>query len=145
MMPLKNQVCTVEQAEKFDEMGVTAESHFVWAHGWPKNKPARIGWRLIARGEMSTYSITNQVNAYSCAELGVMLPADIGGGPELQIYKNQAGTHRNRVEFRAGYGELCGSVKAHEAHAKADLLIRILEEKIIKSEDVNYDGKDQFF
>ena len=134
-MLLEHQVCTLEQAKKFDELGVTAESYFVWIYGSPISKKSKVGWWLIARDDICAYSVIDQINAYSCAELGVLLRADIGDGA-LSIAKSD-----HKKPFYALYENINGDnniicESKHEAHAKADLLFCSFEQKSIKPEDL---------
>jgi hypothetical protein len=137
-MKLEHQVCALEQAKRLRKLGVRAKSYFVWIHGWPINKTARKGWRLIARDDTALYSITRQVNAYSCAELGAILPETIIYRRyvlDYQINKNDGFFWPSyQGEIRPNLFDEIGD--EYEAQAKANLFILLLEKGFIKPEDI---------
>lgn len=136
-MKLEYQVCTKEQGKQIEELGVTAKSHFVWVID-PVD-PEK--WIIMERWMIEK---EEKVSAFSCAEFGVMLPEhvfiEIRSGFELpfglQIHKKQneylALYSRNDLELMNDYW-VYGK---HEAHTKADLAIKGLEEGWIKPEDL---------
>ena len=137
MMPLENQLCTLEHAKKFDELGVKAESYFVWITGVDGQLKPFISVKDHARWKPET--LKHSYPAYSSAELGVLLPTWTGE-KQLLIYKDDE-------EFIMGYKALSKrytaripfspySCKEHEAHAKAEILIELLEKGIVKPQDL---------
>jgi len=76
MYPLENQVCTLEQAQEFDKLGLKIESYFVWAVGGIASIPEI--WTLKdGKFNKKMDIIDTFYYAYSCAELGVLLPISI--------------------------------------------------------------------
>ena len=135
-MKLEHQVCLLAQGQKFDELGVKAESYFVWSKIPPNpygdNEPA------LLMDFNFKYANEPFYFAYSCAELGVLLPneiiirnteyikaTDYGYGKWNAFYINHGISDINIKYQEAHY---------YEAHAKAELLIHLLEKQIIKPE-----------
>jgi hypothetical protein len=138
-MKLEHQVCAIEQAIEFNKYGILAESLWTWCfnhydHSW--------SLRLTKETEqLLAYGIIHECCfAYSCAELGVMLPENIHYGKR----NDNRNTHISYLKldrrincYKFLYPHvISGNIKEHEAHAKADLLINLREQKIIKPENV---------
>jgi len=148
LMQLEDQVCTQEQGKKIAELfGDNApKSYFVWAYTktgqdeklrWVNKK---LKWRIAPRN--ASYEGERICPAYSCAELGALLPAtheylDKRGNKaraSLFIFKIKSPEF---VGFSSGYASAAvfGMSKIivcrnkFEAHAKADLAIHLLEKK----------------
>jgi len=134
-MKLENQVCTLEQARKFDELGLKLDSYFVWTEQYGNSEAEYAIWiRKPLESILKTRTDYKKYSAYSCAELGVLLPATIitdkfDGEQEWWL---NIDTEEGR-RFYTGYDEEIVDSK-HEAHAKADLFIYLLKEKIINPE-----------
>ena len=143
MLPLENQVCTREQAKRIDELGVKAESLWVWVYFWYYKK-----WILRLRHHLTSYVFgQNNYPAYTGSEFDLLLPEEVCRPPtDVYIYREL-----HYTAFKAGGEFICGyseddwdwsndmPIQAHNkipAHAKADLLIQLLEEKIIKPEEI---------
>ena len=72
-MKLEYQVCTLEQAKRLKELGVEAESLWIWL----KNDADDLPFELMLWDDEISAEFYTYYNAYSCAELGVMLPEKI--------------------------------------------------------------------
>lgn len=154
MHPIENQVCTLEQAKEFDKLGVKAASYFVWANssqtaslalyikqGWHP-MPLRFYHHELTNGRPACLS-KEHYRAYSCAELGVLLPDPVEKNSQTYFYLsrkiNRAYGAKNRFEM--GYSEgdwhwLSVRRSKHEAHARADLLINLIEKNLINPKDL---------
>jgi len=136
-MKLENQVCTLEQAKEFDELGLELET--LWR--WQDSESDK--WELVSAEDCIDGD--NSLPAYSCAELGAVLPYSIIDGHVAHILC----VWKVHQQFSCAY-EKCGENKKHlfdeiidgehEAHAKADLLIYLLEEKIINPKDLTLEN-----
>jgi hypothetical protein len=141
MLPLEHQVNTLGQGKKLERLRVTAESYFVWGYGHPSNKKYRFGWWLIAGDEQISYDFERTINAYSCAELGVLLPEKIEeceffGFWEDRQFNACYGYFESEVHQRMKHIIEYSRINQYEAHAKADLLIHLIEQKIIKTKEL---------
>lgn len=138
-MKQKYQVNTFEQGQEFKSLGIMAESYFVW-----ENYQHADGWELTKRNLYNNSYPERIVPAYSCAELGVMLPKNIKTTTTGTAYQytqiKLKGHYRvmyldfTHLDYH-GKSSLSPPInEQHEAHAKAGLLIHLLKEKIIKPE-----------
>lgn len=137
-MKLEHQVCALEQAKKLKELGVEAESLWCWA-------------MVDAAGHMKIMLSESFFNnnlmcccselffAYSAAEFGVMLPESTSYNEKILFIEMD----RQLNCFKFLYKEpnttsdsyiFTGNIFEHEAHAKADLLIHLLNDGDIKPE-----------
>ncbi len=140
-MELEYQVNTKEQGQKFEklfqELENPPQSYFVWA------KTKKGEWIPVER-EFAEEQHAQVISAFSCAELGVLLPE--------YIYRNDKSTQafycvqdRQNNAFKFAYMTpyneykksqilISGYIFDHEAHAKADLVPKLLDQKFIKAE-----------
>ena len=117
-MDLENQVCTLKQGREFDGYGLKAESLFVWVK---KDNT----WRIVTRERWRTKFWTERIYpAYSCAELGVLLPLD--------MYYFNGG-----IYYPKQYSDEPIYFEGIQTHAKADLLLHLLKEKIVNPQDLS--------
>lgn len=123
-MELEYQVNTKEQGQKFEklfqELENPPQSYFVWA----RNK--RGEWIPVER-EFAEEQHAKMIPAFSCAELGVLLPE--------YIYRNDKNTQTFYC-VQDNQSEAFKFAFKNEAQAKADLVIKGLEEGWIKPEDL---------
>ncbi len=161
MLELKDQVCAFEQAKELDRLGMKAESYFIWASIMPPavddHRRNSINYAVVKQDhiiiphDVKKYSYEYSGHAYTAGELGALLPPNFQR-PELDppyeydfptIYYV---TEREEEVFVCGYAlnEWNGSddmwiqkKSLSEAHARADLLIQIIKQKLIKPEDLN--------
>lgn len=159
-MKLENQVCTLEQAKELKELGLELESYFVWHKSYePRSLEESEGDIVLSTKEAAGFDLDKglidyYIPAYSCAELGVLLPdAYYRVEGKYSLIKPQALNYpiyifqQSKILpnlYRAYYEMADTDIEEniyfdsnHEAHAKADLLIHLLKEKIIKSEDLS--------
>lgn len=134
-MDISKQVASLEQAKKLKELGVKCDSYFRWSCGISEPKQD-----CIIASEYSSKSVQrNQYPAYTVAELGEMLPKrweeywtesyNLGHGEWLcDLYKRVGDSH-SEVEL-SKYGST-------EAEARAAMLIHLLEQGIVKPEQIN--------
>ena len=140
-MNLEYQVCTLVQGKTFrQKYRLNLKSHFVWIK--QEEYPAYLAERnesefIISKdgGNFYTYP------APSCAELGVLLPYKVVQERITYIFT----IWKVHQQFSCAY-ENCKENRIHlfdeiidgehEAHAKADLLIYLIKEKIINPQDL---------
>lgn len=132
-----------------------AESYFIWAISHDKKLTPILQTR---KSLFKVHPHIEIIPAYSCAELGVLLPPicwvkDKYKEGQLCVasFMVMKINKFNFRGFRACYASYASSAvfemliheqmdHEYEAHAKADLLIHLLEQKIINPEDLNCDG-----
>lgn len=140
MLSLENQVCTLEQAKIFkDEFGLELESYlFQWKeHGYTDGE---MSLKIIPRSYGVETRFIHYYPAYTCAELGVLLPLELT--VEHIDYLFGMSIHRNKKQKTLHYTSLTGLslcpyiTNPYEAHGKADLLIDGLRKGYIKPEDL---------
>jgi len=156
-MKFEDQYCTRQQAVELEKLGLKAESVFVWCDGADK------GTYYIDKLVELEFDLSKGLNpgewyyAYSCAELGVLLPKYLQLGnwindiwyPEKWLAVNCDNLEcilfmHYDEKFICGYMEYDSFSIAkefiqknqYEAHAKANLLIYVLKEKIVNPEDL---------
>jgi len=138
-MELKYQVCTLEQAKEFDKQGVKLESYFVWMEIDKEKKK----WILTTNHTYLKSEDFCEYSAYSCAELGVLLPENIILNEKTSYFKidRQINCFKffYKLQVSLGFTIVSGMIKEYEAHAKADLLIHLLKKKIVKPEDLSWE------
>lgn len=134
-MELEKRVCTLEQAKKLDELlGDDApESLWVWAKPTIFNE-----WRLILKANFSEW-YEDFLFAYTGDELGVLLPAHLilkKTEGYLNIWKASKGFGCSYLDVMDDRRVTEIFVVCCEAQAKADMLIHLLEQKIIDPKDL---------
>ena len=77
MIPLEQQVCSLELAKQLKELGVKQESLFNWIF---VNRPGEIGKWRVAYDWDPLYVDSGNISAFTVAELGEMLPANYCSG-----------------------------------------------------------------
>jgi len=145
MYKIENQVCTFEQAKKFTEWGIELQSYFVWLRTKPSDKSPIYIYKIYPRWLAEQENDSMYLNAYSCAELGTMLPDSLVRKEDnfYPVARWRLFQMETSTDYRAAYFEnggwsaiYKGEQQKHEAHAKADLLLLLLRKKIIKPEDL---------
>lgn len=121
-MKLQDQCCTREQGQRLVELGVKPEALFWWM-------PSMSG----PHGEYIRYSYhgNNLAPAFNVAELGEMLPES---DTHLSVWKTVKYTHLSVDEkWEASLHKYDRSYVTcpTEAQARADLLIHLLENKLL--------------
>lgn len=128
-MKLENQVCTLEQAKMLKELGVIQKSIFFHRY---RIQPEEF-WCIEMQGcsPASWATPVNEYSAYTVAELGVMLVNEENGYGFSVSYK-----HPFFVFYEQGFfGSICSC--SYEAEAKAKMLIFLLQNKLVTSEECN--------
>lgn len=82
MLNLENQVCSLELAKKLKSLNVKQESLFWWSD-WYKEGSYSVGYQSLPQKIRKTEAdgsfldrITDRISAFTCAELGEMLPEE---------------------------------------------------------------------
>lgn len=123
-MKLDQQVCSLELAKRFKELGVKQESLFYWEH-YSIN-----GW-CIEWCELGPFS-EHAVSAFTVAELGEMLPDCIKYEYGYEAYiKSQ----KKDTEYKIYLDDLekvAIFFDENEANARAKMLIYLLENGLIE-------------
>jgi hypothetical protein len=138
-MKIENQVCSLEQAKRLKELGVVQKSYFQWND--TKHAEPYINNSVFGESHPPI-----EFSAFTVAELGVMLYE-----PEKDwlglLGNNIIGFHCSYIHEDEMFGEeksLCSfpnekdpNFLPTEAQARAEMLIHLLENDIITSEEVN--------
>lgn len=141
MYKLENQVCTLEQAKILkDEFGLELETYFAWT------LPKELSPIIVKRETtLIVHPTPNLIPAPSCAELGVLLPDvyELDSEWEDESLAFRLRSSKMKQDFNVYYFNPypraithSNATNRHEAHAKADLLIHLLKEKIINPGDL---------
>lgn len=139
-MNLENQACSKVQAKKIDELLGEHAPESLWV--WARNDD---GWSIKPKYYREPQSLMGGyvefINAYSCAELGVMLPESVIFKEVTLFCQMDRQINKYKFLYNRPFSvsrkySIHGNIFSIEAHAKADLLTQLREEKIIKSEDV---------
>lgn len=120
-MKIENQVCSLEQAKKLKELGVSPESTFYWHFGVISKT-----W-IIINSKASNITI-NDYPAYTVAELGVMLPIE-SYTQRLAEYGQWEWINEGNKSGWAGYNT--------ESEARGEMLIIHLQKRKITVDEVN--------
>lgn len=160
MLSLEDQVCAIEHAKRFDEIGITQKSLWYWCESKDKDiKPE------ILQGTLNYYDynttekqISKIYSAFTVAELGKMLPEIITKIHHLSNNKVKIIPydlifikHDNTLDYshitcsNNGFLKINDSLfppeiifrDTTEANARAKMLIYLLENKLITAEEIN--------
>jgi hypothetical protein len=147
MLPLEDQICAIEHAKRFKELGIKQHSLFYFVKDQFTQLPmmeCNPDKFIIRSKPFITSNPDNFYSAFTVAELGEMLPATITiphtwAPYELKMYKHSYGYYiayytPNREE---GYTLLYALKDKKEANARAKMLIYLLENKLITVEEIN--------
>lgn len=139
-MKLEDQVINLELAKRLKELGVEQDSLFYWI-----KKESPYVWynsnNYPIKADKFYYS------AFTVAELGELLPAytNIDGDAyklELSKYRIPIGDYEGEIRYSCEYWTLIGKSSyilgkgcydTNEANARAQMLIYLLEEKLINA------------
>jgi hypothetical protein len=132
-MNLKDQCCTLSQAKRLKELGVTAKSIFSWnGYSYPDYA---VGYTEDLKDD--------EYNAYTVAELGVMLPDFlVFDNYRCHFHSYKQEQHKSPALWTCTYGKSTdrevNDFDSHiEAQARASLLIHLLERELIPPSEVN--------
>lgn len=136
-MTIEDQVCTPSQGEKLKELGIEQKSLFYWTHSKK--------WGILYYTSIDFSG--NPTSVFNVAELGKILPGIInkckltqwpisGATDETISYGMQ---YRFRGNDPVNYGTFPSNTifGDTEAIVRANLLIALLEEKVLTAEEVN--------
>ncbi len=128
-MKIVQQVCTLDQAKKLKELGVMQISYFYW---W-RSYLARLGEWAHTLGERDDDDkVNSRWAAYSVAELGEMLPT---GYDTMRLHSEDS----DDCEWYC-YDDTASRwphAFQTEAECRAAMLIHLIENNLIKVEDIN--------
>lgn len=123
-MKLEDQVCTLEQAKKLRELGITQDSLFYWIDRAGQS-------RVVFEKNIEFLDQLPIISAYTVAELGEMLPYSylvvsdkVLGERIFTIWKLDDRLKLDNISGLHKYYE-------NEAEARADLLIHLIENGIV--------------
>lgn len=132
-MKLQDQVCTLEQAKRLKELGVIAESLFLWQY---THIDTRDGYdhtcNIVSFGYKPQSVNTELYPAFTVAELGVMMNSEyytVRDGSEMSSFANWS-WYSDAND--AGFGPF-----NTEAQARSALLIHLLGTGKVTAEEVN--------
>lgn len=147
-MKTEKQVCTIEQAGKLKELGVeqTSEYAFIFRlKEWQVNHIAEFN-RWAFQQEQDLIGARENYSAFTVAELGEMLETnddqhflmhswnDHGGEWQTFLSKRKESESEEQKDH---FEDVHQEVGETEAEARAEMLIWMLENKIISVESVN--------
>lgn len=138
-MKLENQVVSLELAKKLKELGVKQDSLAYWGWYLPMDEGARNRgghlWRVgyFEHTPKDCYALADSeefYSAFSVAELGEILPFEIGEARSWSGYKDGKGNWEAWLEEQ---GEMIGHtfVADTEADARAKTLVYLLENDLL--------------
>lgn len=132
-MEIAKQACSYTQAIELHDLGVKQKS--LWYHTNSKE------WGILIKSSIDFSG--NPHSAFTCAELGEMLPKRIGEETILVMNNKEDEFSFSYIKYHyivprtMRLDEIRGNKFRYEAEAKADLLIKLIKEGYIKVEGVN--------
>jgi hypothetical protein len=140
-MKLQDQFCTPEQARTLKELGIAQDNQFFFLG----DKGPWLGSAKVPddSGEHLTKILSQRVSAFSCAELGQMLPQSIVRNEQSFCLTQYAQYWKEKPTLNIAYhhpilGETERQVGGStEADARAAMLISLLTAKTVSAETVN--------
>lgn len=133
-MRIEKQVCSLKLAERLKELGVKQESLYVWLVTAKLDGSCRTE-TVFSKERAKNLCITadrgsTSYDAFSVAELGEMLPTDIGGFESIIQGRWQL---QHVIEYRMECN-VFGGIRfgdVNEANARAKVIIYLLENKLV--------------
>jgi len=145
-MELKNQVCTLEQSEKLQELGIECASIFVH-HSWLDEDVNKWQSRVMLQSEplhedMKYALADGRLPAFTVAELGVMLPSEWLNPLDQHDTKTENiigcwKTPKGMFRYRMDEDDNECSKPMNEAQARAAMLIYLLENNYVTAAECN--------
>lgn len=137
-MKLEDQVCSLEQAKKLKELGVSQESLFWWLELYQGPEDNFNPRYFLNSGKHKDIEI--QFSAFTVAELGEMLPVKVEN-----VYQEIITTHTGSGEWKCAVRNVISGdwpqkyqIDADtEADARAKMLIYLLENNLVDITDPN--------
>jgi len=134
-MKIEDQVCSLELAKKLKELGVGQESLFHWEDCPNPKKYGHSEWEI--KNEWDTHFVNSGWGpaAFTVAELGEMLPYQIGEVDKddegwMQCWKDENGLWAYQI-IMVGIALKHIVRDKNEADARAKMLIHLIENKLI--------------
>jgi hypothetical protein len=128
---IEDQVCTLEQAKKLKELGVTIESEFIWSITLVTD--FHISWSF---GDPKAYPET-WYPAYTLAELSAMYINDADTPHYFDIeYDHNSDDYCLYKHNFGAFGDLNPGVYSTETHAYAAAIIWMLENEYLRVGDL---------
>jgi hypothetical protein len=144
-MKLQDQVCTLEQAQKFEELGIKNHWH-PGALKWTRHKKGSSGitfntpeWQVVPATYLDGFGHHGSPWALNCAELGIMMPE----GFISEYYDHYGCWHWKAVGWDEEHGEFRidhqddGEEYETEAEARAAAVLYAIEHKLITVLELN--------
>jgi len=146
-MKLEDQVCNLELAQKLKELGVKQESYYFWAErvsgtGHPSDPSIHtVEFNLMTGHPYGVFP--ERYSAFTVAELGEMLPVDT----TMEIsFNHNTKTRKYIVSLPTDVGwegsPTYDNFEADtEANARAEMLVYLIENKLIQLAPKQEEGK----
>jgi hypothetical protein len=131
-MKFERQVCSLELAKKLKELGVRQEG----IHTWQRRRHDK-QYELDPGGSFETADDDAWFSAFTVAELGEMLPASVVSGKTEFDAARLGRWVAAQTEGSSGYFHGDGEYANTEADARAKMLIHLLENGILKVDNIN--------
>lgn len=141
-MKLENQVSSLELSKRLKALGVKQDGYFQWCYGAdvdPGNEEEAISkrWELDKHdGALGMFSLYDSCSAFTCSELGEMLPNDfLSGrdGNEFVCCFNQNEERDVDQKFEDCFLDTWEDDR--EVNARAKMLIHLIESGLVKNTD----------
>lgn len=132
MIPLEQQVISLEQAKKLKALGVKQESLYTYHRYLPANDEKLVPWEYVHN------SLNPKFSAFTCAELFAALPEGYYLDKEDNKYEMMQKDEDGRLEEIFELGKIDATeLFDNPTQAIANLLIHLLESKIITVNEIN--------
>jgi hypothetical protein len=143
-MKMEQQVCTLQQAKKLKEIGISQDSSFMWCVIMPDPTGEKYYYEPVYKHQDVDTLHETLAAAFTVAELGVMCRDCISGptGNRTTYYATTDEYADYDLDTAFGDGSITGPCPNYaerpiQAQALADLLIWLIEKKLLSIEDVN--------
>jgi len=126
-------VCSLDICKKLKLLNVKQESIFYWGNDTLNSNDYFLMYEPVFPNHYVNCS------AFTVAELGEMLPCEIKNHKLVQIFypDNEINLSYNLDEGYYGIDEIFQINEKGEANARGKMLIYLIENKLIKVEDIN--------
>lgn len=132
-MKLEDQCVSLDLAKKLKELGVKQESIFYWRPRLNQPSDEDLIWDFCPTGiQTNGYDANTWYSAFSCAELGDMLISN-----ESIVEYMGYDEDKNKTFNMYTKGPDIGIRSNSEANARALMLIHLIENGLVKIEDIN--------
>lgn len=136
-MKLQDQVIRIEQAKGLQELGVTADSYFLY-YEYKRNGATHCEFNYAP----ALTEVTNEYPAFTASDLSGLLPNHIAGDELGSLIIQHNITTKKHKQWYCHYWGLTKNVVEHVygfsmVDCMANMLIHLLENKLITPEQVN--------